>query len=331
MSGDLARLIDGFRVTQTIYAAVELGIPDLLADAERDVDDLAETSRADPSALYRLLRALASLGVLHETDGRRFSLTELGRPLRSDVPGSLHGWVRLNGRDYIWRSWGNLAGAVREGANSFRMLHGADVWEWRAEHPEESAIFDEAMMSLTAAGNAAILAAYDFGRFGKLVDVAGGNGTLLGAILAAHPHLLGVLFDQPHVVAGAEPVLRAAGVADRCEIVAGSFFESVPERGDAYVLKSIIHDWEDEESVAILSACRRAMAPDGRVLVVERDLGAPNESPAAKLSDLNMFVMPGGRERSEEEYAELFERAGLRHTGTTVAANGYAVVEAGLQ
>jgi hypothetical protein len=328
VSGELPRLLDGFRVTQAIYAASELGIPDLLGDDERSADDLAEASGADPSALYRLLRALASLGVLHEADGRRFSLTPLGRPLRSDVPGSLQAWARLIGRDHIWRSWGNLADAVRVGENSFRMLHGMNVFEWRAERPEESALFDEAMMALTAAANAAILEAYDFGRFATIVDVGGGNGTLLASILAAHPASRGVLLDQEHVVSGASPVLRAAGVLDRCEIVAGSFFESVPAGGDAYVLKSIIHDWEDAESVAILSVCRQAMGPDSAVLLVERDLGGPNENPAAKLSDLNMFVMPGGRERTQEEYAELFAQAGLRHSSSTVASNGFAVIEA---
>jgi hypothetical protein len=328
MSAELARLVDGFRVSQTLYAAVELGIPDLLADDERSSDDLAEASGADASALYRLLRALASLGILYESDGRRFSLTELGRPLRSDVPGSLHGWVKLSGRDYIWRSWGNLANAVREGENSFRMLQDADIWEWRSDHPDESAIFDAAMRSLTGAGNAAILAAYDFGRFGRVVDVAGGNGTLLSAILAAHPQMHGVLFDQEHVVAGAEPVLRAAGVADRCEVVAGSFFSSVPEGGDAYVLKWIIHDWEDEESVAILRTCRQAMSADAVVLVIERDLGPPNENAIAKLADLNMFVMPGGRERTEEEYEQLFAQAGLRHVSTALTASGHAIMEA---
>lgn len=328
MSGDLLRLLDGFRVTQAIYSACELGIPGLLGDDERAADDLAEASGADPSALYRLLRALASLGVLHESEGRRFSLTPLGRPLRSDVQGSLHGWASLMGRDHLWRSWGNLANAVRVGENSFRMLHGMNVFEWRAERPEESAVFDEAMMALTAAANAAILDAYDFGRFPAIVDVGGGNGTLLASILAAHPASHGVLFDQEHVVSGAPPVLGAAGVLDRCEIVAGSFFESVPAGRDAYVLKSIIHDWEDPESIAILSVCRRAMGPDSVVLLVERDLGGANENPAAKLSDLNMFVMPGGRERTQEEYAELFAQAGLRHSASTVASNGFAVIEA---
>jgi O-methyltransferase/methyltransferase family protein len=331
MSADLARLVDGFRVTQTIHACVDLGIPDLLADGERAADDLADASGADPSALYRLLRALASLGIVFEADGRRFSLTELGEPLRSDVPGSLRGWVRLQGRDYLWRSWGNLANAIRDGENSFRALHGTDIWTWRADHPEESAIFDDAMRSMTSGANVAILAAYDFGRFGTIVDVAGGNGTLIAALLAAHPTLRGVLFDQPHVVSGAEPVLRGAGVLDRCEVVAGSFFDSVPEGGDAYVLKWIIHDWEDEESVAILSTCRAAMGPDAVVLLIERDLGPPNENAVAKLADLNMFVMPGGRERTLDEYAALFDRAGLQFTAAHPTTTGHLVIEAGIQ
>ena len=331
MSADLLRLVNGFRVTQTIYAGVELGIPDLLAEGERTADDLADASGADPPTLYRLLRALASLGIVHEGDERRFSLTDLGRPLRSDVPGSLRGWVRLQGRDHLWRSWGNLANAVREGQNSFRMVHGTDIWEWRAEHADESAIFDEAMRSMTIGANASILDAYDFGQFGTIVDVAGGNGTLIAALLAAHPASRGILFDQEHVVSGAEPILRAAGVLDRCEIVAGSFFESVPEGADAYVLKWIIHDWEDEESVAILRTCRAAMGTDAVVLLIERDLGRPNEDPVAKLADLNMLVMPGGRERTLDEYAALFGAADLRLVAAHPTTSGYLVIEAGIQ
>ncbi len=331
MSAELARLVDGFRVSQTLYAAVELGIPDLLADDERSSDDLAEASGADASALYRLLRALASLGILHEADGRRFALTELGQPLRGDVSASLRGWVRLTGRDYFWHTWGNLTSSIRSGENAFRSHHGQSVWEWRAAHPEESAIFDAAMRSTTLAAHGAILAAYDFGRFGTVVDVGGGTGTLLSSILEAHPATRGILLDQEHVVSGAEPVLRAAGVADRCEVVGGSFFSSVPAGGDAYVLKWIIHDWEDEDCVAILRACRQAMAPEAVVLVIERDLGPPNENAVAKISDLNMLVMPGGRERTEEEYEQLFAQAGLRHVSTALAASGHAVMEAAVQ
>jgi O-methyltransferase domain/Dimerisation domain len=327
VSAELVRLVGGFQVSQAIHAAVELGIPDLLADGERTADDLAEATSADPSTLYRLLRALASVGVLHQK-GRRFSLTPLGEPLRGDVPGSVRGWVRLIGRDHVWRSWGNLTHSVRTGENSFRSLHGTDVWEWREAHPAESAIFDAAMMSLTAAANAAILAAYDWGRFGTIVDVGGGSGTLLAALLQASPATRGVLFDQAHVVSGAEPVLRSAGVLDRCDLVAGSFFAAVPEGGDAYVLKAIIHDWEDEAAIAILRKCRAAMAPHAVLLVIERDLGPPNENPAAKFSDLNMLVMPGGRERSQGEYDELLSQAELRHMRTTVADTVHAIVEA---
>ena len=328
MSDDLGRLVSGFHVSQAIHAAVELGIPDLLAEDERAADDLAQASGSDPATLYRLLRALASLGVLHEADGRRFSLAPLGQPLRGDVPGSLRGWVKLIGRDHVWRSWGNLATAVRDGENSFRALYGTDLFDWRSEHPEESAIFDDAMKSLTSISNDAILAAYDFGRFGTIVDIGGGTGALLASVLAAHPETRGILFDQAHVVTGAEPVLHAAGVLDRCEVVAGSFFSAVPAGGDAYLMKSIIHDWEDEESVQILRVCRTAMPPGAVLVLVERDLGPPNENPAAKLSDLNMLVMPGGRERTNEEYAELFRRAGLRHSTTTLAATGHALIEA---
>jgi len=226
---------------------------------------------------------------------------------------------------------GNLANAVREGQNSFRMVHGTDIWEWRAEHADESAIFDEAMRSMTIGANASILDAYDFGQFGTIVDVAGGNGTLIAALLAAHPASRGILFDQEHVVSGAEPILRAAGVLDRCEIVAGSFFESVPEGGDAYVLKWIIHDWEDEESVAILRTCRAAMGTDAVVLLIERDLGRPNEDLVAKLADLNMLVMPGGRERTLGEYAALFGAADLRLVAAHPTTSGYLVIEAGIQ
>jgi O-methyltransferase domain/Dimerisation domain len=331
MSAELARLVDGFRVSQTLYAAVELGIPDLLAEDERSSDDLAEASGADASALYRLLRALASLGILHEADGRRFALTELGQPLRGDMSASLRGWVRLTGREYFWHTWGNLTSSIRSGGNAFRSLHGQSVWEWRAAHPEESAIFDAAMRSTTLAAHDAILAAYDFGRFGTVVDVGGGTGTLLASILEAHPATRGILLDQEHVVSGAEPVLRAAGVADRCEVVGGSFFSSVPEGGDAYVLKTIIHDWEDEESVAILRTCREAMGAQAVVLLIERDLGRPNENPIAKLMDLNMLVLPGGRDRTVEEYAALFDGSGLSFTAAHPTATGLLVIEAGVQ
>jgi hypothetical protein len=324
----LLRLVNGYQVSQAIHVAATLGVPDLLGDGPRSAGELAAAAGADEDALYRLLRALASVGVLHEQDERRFSLTELGERLRTGHPESIAGWAAFVGRPPYWNAWGNLLLSVRTGENAFRSVHGTDVWSYRATSPEESELFDRAMVALTRGSTEAFLDAYDFGRFGTVVDVGGGQGALLAALLAAHPAMEGVLFDQAHVVELASPFLESAGVADRCRVVAGSFFESVPSGGDAYVLKSVIHDWEDEESVAILAVCRAAMAEEARLILLERALGEPNGAPAAKFSDLNMLVAPGGRERTVGEYAALFERAGLELVDSTATATGQLVIEA---
>jgi hypothetical protein len=321
-ANELRRLIIGHQISQAISVATELGIPDLLADGARTSDELAEATDTHAPSLYRLLRALATVDVLHEEDGRRFTLGPIGTPLRTNVNNSLAGWARFGGRQYYRASWSALEHSIRTGENAFRHIHGTDVWSYRAERPEESAIFDGAMQSLTRGVNDALADAYDFGRFSTVVDVGGGNGTLLAGLLARHPALEGVLFDQEHVVALSDEVLE--GAAGRCRVVAGSFFEAVPEGGDAYVLKSIIHDWEDEEAVAILRVVRRT---GGIVLLVERQLGGPNEDAGAKFSDLNMLVMPGGMERTTEEYAALFEAAGYRFAGETPLGIGWAVYE----
>jgi hypothetical protein len=321
----LRELVNGYRASQAIHVAVVLGVPDELAGGPRSSDELAEATGAPADSLYRLLRALASIGVLEEHDERRFALTELGDGLRSDAPGSLAGWARFVGRPAFWGSWGDLLHSIQTGENAFRHAHGMSIWEWRAGRPEEQALFDGAMASLTGAANRAVLEAYNFGPFETIVDVGGGNGTLLAGLLDTHPSARGVLFDQPQVVEAAGEVL--APFADRVQVVGGSFFESVPEGGDAYVLKSIIHDWEDPEAIQILGACRAAMAPDATLLMIERELGPPNADPEAKFSDLNMLVNPGGRERTWDEYADLCDRAGLRlHTSTP--AGGLAIYEA---
>ena len=323
----LIRLVNGYQVSQAIHVAAALGIADLLADGARTSDDLAQASGAHADSLYRLLRALAGAGVLHEDESRRFSLTPVGERLRSDVPGSLHGWAVFVGRPYHWQSWSDLLYSIQTGENAFRHLYGQDVWSYRAERPDESAIFDGAMRARTGALNAGLVDAFDLARFGTLVDVGGGNGALLASVLASQPSLQGVLFDQSHVVAGAGPVLEAAGVADRCRIESGSFFEAVPEGGDAYLLKWIIHDWEDEDSVAILRVVRAAMSESARLLLVERDLGGPNDDSPAKFSDLNMLIGPGGRERTQNEYAALFEHAGFRLARATPTAGELVVFE----
>ena len=324
----LGRLTVGFQVSQAIHVAATLGVADLLADGPRTSDELSAATNTHAGSLYRLLRALASVGVFHEDEGRRFSSTPMGALLRSDVPGSLRGWAMHVGRPYFQEAWSHLEHSIRTGDNAFQHVHGTDVWAYRAEHPDESAIFDLAMESQTAASNRALRDAYDFGRFGSVVDVGGGNGALLAALLVEFPAMRGVLLDQPHVVANAAAVLERAGVADRCEIVGGSFFDEVPAGGDAYTLKSIIHDFEDERAVAILRICRRAMAADARLLLIERIVGPPNEDPRAKFSDLNMLVAPAGRERALDEWDALVTRAGFRLATATPSTSGLAVIEA---
>lgn len=313
----LRRLVDGYQASQVIYAVAALGLADLLAAGPRTIDELAAASEADPETLYRLLRAVAALGVFHEQEERLFSLTELGRPLLRDAPDSIAGWAMLIGRPYYREAWSHLVDAVRSGENAFRLVHGTGVWEYRAQRPEESAIFDRAMQANSRIVVRSLLDAYDFGRFETVADLGGGNGTLLAALLDRHPALRGILFDQPHVVAGVD-------LGPRCEIVGGSFFDAVPEGADAYLLKWILHDWEDAESAEILRAVART---GGTVLVIERLLAGPNEDPAAKLSDINMLVVPGGRERTLEEFGALFASAGYRLQGATPTASGMYVIE----
>ncbi|HET7808747.1 MAG TPA: methyltransferase [Gaiellaceae bacterium] len=319
-AAELLRLANGHQVARAIQVAAELGVADAIGDRARAVDELAPETDADEQSLYRLLRALAAVGVLREAEGRRFELTELGQPLRSDDPNSIAGWAAFAGIPSIWAAWGALDHSIKTGENAFKYVHGKDVWAYRAERPEESALFDGAMASHTSRASDAVLEAQDFDRFSVIVDVGGGNGTLLAKILARNPQARGILFDQPHVVA-------EASLPERCEAVGGSFFDGVPEAADAYVLKAIIHDWEDAEAVAILQSVRRAIAPDGRLFLIEWVLGGPNERPAAKFSDLNMLVNPGGRERTIDEYASLYEQAGFRLVGETETSAGHSVIE----
>jgi O-methyltransferase domain/Dimerisation domain len=317
----LRRLVNGYQVTQAIHVAAVLGIADLLADGPRSSDDLAAAVDAHPPSLHRVLRALASVGVLHDQADGRFALTDVGACLRSDAADPVGGWAAYVGGNAHFAAWGNLLHAVRTGESAFRSVHGADVWDYRARHPGEGAAFDRAMTDNTRRTNRRLLAAYDFGSFATVVDVGGGHGALLAALLDAYPEMRGVLFDLPHVVAGA--TVDAA----RCDVIGGSFFDGVPQGGDAYLLKAIVHDWEDEDAVRVLRACRDAAPRHARVLVVERDLGVANENAEAKFSDLNMMVGPGGRERTREEFAALFEAAGFALERAIPTGIGLSVFE----
>ena len=327
---ELRILVNGYQVTQAIHVIVELGIPDLIADFPRSAGELAQSVNADEDSLYRVLRALATTDVLEELPEHKFALGRLGQPLRTDPEGSLAPWAYFVGLPAQWQAWANFTHSVRTGETAFKFTHGVDVWERRREHLDESEAFDAAMGAVTRAAERAIVGGYDFSRFKVFADIGGGNGTFLAAILSANPHTTGIVFDQQHVVAGAPAVLEAAGVADRCQVVGGNFFESVPAGADAYVLKWIIHDWRDPEAISILENCRNAMPPDGRVVIVEREIAAPNEGAAAKWTDLQMLAMAGGLERTTEEFSQLLSRAGLRLVSATPTSSSFVVFEAAL-
>jgi predicted O-methyltransferase YrrM len=308
----MQQMLNGFRVTQALYVAAKLGLADILKDGPQPVEALAATTGANADALYRLLRALASLGVFAEDSERRFALTPLAALLQQDHPNSLHAQALFRG-DEPYRAWGELYDSVMTGANAFERVFGAPSFKYLAEHPAQNEAFNQAMSASSRQAAAAIVGAYDFSGAGAVVDIAGGQGVLIAAILRANPTLHGILFDQPHVVANARTVLEVAGVADRCELVSGDFFASVP-RGDLYTLRHILHDWDDEHAIAILRSCAEAMAPGGRALVIESVIESGNDPSPAKFLDLMMFVMNGGRERTAEEYRRLFAAAGLRLT-----------------
>jgi hypothetical protein len=323
----LLRMTNAFQASQAIHVAATLGIADLLEDGPRHVDELAQTTGTHAPTLYRLLRALASVGVFAEQPDGQFGSTPMTEYLRTDAPRSLRAWAMQIGQQYLWTSWGHLLHSVRTGEPAFPELHGTTAWEYRAAHPEEDAVFNAAMTALSAGVAEAIVRSYDFSGMDVLMDVGGGEGALLAAILAANPALRGVLFDQPHVLTGANDLLEQAGVADRCEVVSGSFFEAVPGGADAHLLKSIVHDWDDAATVKILRACRAAIANTGRLLVVEPIIQPGNEPDPAKFSNLNMLVMLGGQERTADDFERLYAEAGFRLSDIIRTGSLMAIIE----
>lgn len=307
----LMRLLTGYRLSQAIHVAATLTIADSLAGGPRTSDDLAASTHTHAPSLYRLLRALASEGIFQELPDRSFTNNGASEMLRSDAPASVYARAVSIGRTYSWQGWGNLLHSVQTGESAVRKVTGMDSWRYREQHPEEGAAFDRAMTETTRDLSAGIVEAYDFGQFKRIADIAGGHGAQLAAIVARYPGTTGVLFDQSHVVAGSAEVLRDAGVGDRCEVVGGSFFETAPP-ADAYVLKHILHDWDDTDCVRILRTIRSVAPEDARLLVIERIVGPANEDPESKLSDLSMLVGPGGQERTRQEFAELFGAGGWR-------------------
>ncbi len=317
-------------ISQMLFCVAKLGVPDALAEKALAPDAIAKRVGAHAPFLRRVLRALASVGVFAEDARGRFRLTPLGQTLRADRPGSLRDFALMLPDDYNWQAWSALPHALETGASAFEKTHGMPIFAFLQQHAEKERAFSASMASISGTENAAVARAYSFGRFARLVDVGGAHGHLLATILSRHKKLRGVLFDQPQVVAGAQAsgFIGAADVRERCEVAGGSFFESVPAGADGYVMKYIIHAWDDEKAMRILGHCRDAMTPDGRVLVVDHVIPQGNSASFAKLLDVMMLVGPGGQERTREEFRALFARVGLRLARVIPTACPLSILEA---
>ncbi len=324
---DLLALFNGCRSTQLIYVAAKLQIPDLLAEGPKSSEELAREVRVNAQILHRVLRGLVILRVVVERDGGWFSLGPLGEYLRSGLRDSMRGLAILSG-EVKYPLWSALLHTVRTGEPAFGHVFGSRLFDYYAAHPELSEHFDQTMVTGTRRYAAAIVDAFDLASSNVIVDVGGGHGALLAAILKAHPHLRGILFDSAHVVRGAQPLLESEGVADRCELIAGDFFEAVPSGGDTYILKWILHDWDDERAESILRNCRRAMGAQGKLLVLERLLpDRAEEGPEVISADLTMMMELMSRERTEGEYRSLLTASGFRLTRIIPTRSILSVIE----
>lgn len=324
-SQDLLRMGFGFAVAQALHVAAELGIADLLQDGPRSVEDLARAARTDTAALYRLLRFLASEGVFREESAGRFAQTDLSAGLRADAPDSPRDFIRMINSE-AYAAWGQLLHSVRTGGTAFEHVFGVPRFEWLASHPDQAALFQRAMIALSQGSNVEAAEAYDFAPCKRVVDVGGGHGQLLSAIVTRNPHLSGVLYDLPAGIAAART--GVGGPLPRCDLVAGDFFKSVPEGADIYIMKKVIHDWDDDRAAKILDNCRRALAPGGKVLVAETIVPPGNDPHPIKLMDLNMLAVTGGMERTRAQYERLFARAGLRLVRVIATSGPLSILEA---
>lgn len=307
----LREAIFGFSRTQVVFVAAALRIPDLIAGGDADAASLAGRTGIDPDPLGRVLRGLAAAGVLTEEDGGRYGLTAAGEALREDAPGSLRPFALAAGN--VWyEAWSAFLPALRAGEVAFERVHGSSLFAWNAEHPEAGDAFNRLMVAATTGTAAAVVDVYDFSPHRTVIDLGGGLGVFLAAVLRAHPHLRGILFDLPPVAGPARLALDAAGVGDRCEVVGGDFFTDPLPAADGWIVSQILHDWDDERCLAILRGIRRAIAPDGRLLVVEAVLPERTSGPSVAVEhDLLMLTITGGRERTEAEYRALFEASGF--------------------
>jgi hypothetical protein len=322
------RLIMGRWVSHLIYVAAKLELADRVKNGPRTVEELATAAEVQAPALYRVLRALASVGIFAETKDKRFKLTPLAVTLQKAVPGSMHAAALMLGEKYLEDAWAQLLHGIKTGEIPFLKAHGVRQFEYLEKHPEDLKIFGETMTNVSSTENPAIAAAYKFSGIRTLVDVGGGNGSLLATILKANPKLKGVLFDLPSVTTRAKQDrhLTAKGIAERCTFESGDFFAAVPKGGDAYTMKRTLHDWDDERCAKILANCSAAMNEKGKVLVIDSVILPGNDPDRGKLLDMQMLVI-GGRERTKQEFATVFREAGLKLTRVVPTKCPLSIVE----
>jgi hypothetical protein len=321
-------LIFGAWITQAITAVADLGVADALAGGPLPIDELATRVGANPDALHRLLRLLISRGIFAQRNDGRYQLTPLADVLRSDAPVSMAAMARLIGAPQHREHWSLLTEAIKTGASVYPTLRGKSYFDYMSDEPEFGHLFNDAMTSASGLEIGPVVDACDFTQYRTIVDVAGGHGSLLAAILASAPNAQGVLYDLPDVVAGATPLLEEKRVAERVRLVEGSFFDDVPAGGDAYVLKHIIHDWDDDASVQILRNVRTAATPGAVVLLVESVVPEDDSRSNAKLLDMEMLIINNGRERTAGEYRRLFDEAGFQMVGVVDTASPCSIIEA---
>ena len=322
------QMATAYWASRVVYVAAKLNLADYLADGPKKADALAGPTGTHARSLYRIMRTLSSLGIFAEDAEHRFSLTPLGESLKRGAPGSAHATIVTLGSEWVWQGFEQLLYSVQTGKSACEKVLGEPAFDWLAKHPEEASLFSETMIGFHGMEPPAVAAAYDFSEIGTLVDVGGASGNLITTILAAHSRPRGILFDLPHVVKDAPALIKSRGLDNRIAIESGSFFDAVPTGGDAYTLSHIIHDWSEGQCLTILGNCRKAMNPDGRVLIIEMVLPEGNEPHPGKMLDLMMLVGPAGEERTAPEYRELLGKAGLRLTRVVPTQSPVSVVEA---
>jgi O-methyltransferase domain/Dimerisation domain len=317
----MLNLIEGFWIARSIYLAAKLGIADAFDDQPKTIAQLAAATNTEPRALYRLMRALASVGIFIEVSDHCFAITSLAATLKNDVPGSMRHLVMAQmGEDHSL-GWSNGLHSLRTGETAFDAATGMSVWEYYAQHPEVGQVFSQSMTDLLTPVSQAVTATYDFSEFNTIVDVGGAQGSLISTIVQSYPHLKGMLFDLPEVIA-------TVNIDANIQSIAGNFFDSVPSGGDAYLMRAIIHDWDDKKSSIILKNCHRAMPNHAKLLLVESILPPGNEPSPTKFIDVVMLMMAGGRERNEEEYRLLLQSNGFELTRVIPTPSMLSIIEA---